>query len=323
MITDMHCHFVPGPFLDFVTRHDEFAIRVAAPQGDDVWARFGSLDVRLNTTFFDLTKQTARMRTLGIQRSVLSLATSFIDYSVPADLACRAARLFNDGLAAAIEGRVDFRGWAFLPLQDPAAAALELRRCVSELGFVGGHVASNVNGLHLHEDMFAPVHRVASELGVPLFVHPADPAGKERMRDYELTIVAGYLFDNTLNLLKLVCSGFLDRWPDAKLVFAHTGAFGLLLRARMQREVDTNPMLSKTLTRSVGEYMRRLYFDTVCFEPAVLRYATSIVPIEHFVMGSDAPFPLGEPEPVDFVRKALPADQAHKVLAENFDRLLA
>ena len=57
------------------------------------------------------------------------------------------------------------------------------------------------------------------------FVHPADPPGKERTREYELTVVAGYLFDNTINILKMVCSGFLDRWPRLKLVCAHTGAF--------------------------------------------------------------------------------------------------
>jgi aminocarboxymuconate-semialdehyde decarboxylase len=194
---------------------------------------------------------------------------------------------------------------------------------VTELGFVGGHVASNVNGRHLHDDWFAPVHRAAVDLNVPLFVHPADPAGKERMTDFELTIVAGYLFDNTLNLLKMVCSGFLERWPALKLVFAHTGAFGLLLRNRMQREVDTNAVLSQTLPRPVGDYMRQLYFDTVCFEPAILRFAASIVPIEHLMMGSDAPFPLGEPAPVAFVREALNAADAEQVLCKNFDRLIA
>jgi aminocarboxymuconate-semialdehyde decarboxylase len=157
---------------------------------------------------------------------------------------------------------------------------------------------------------------------VPLFVHPADPLGKDRTREYELTIVAGYLFDNTINILKLICSGFLDRWPALKLVFAHAGAFSLNLRARMQREVDTNPVLSSTLKRPVGDYLRGLYFDSICFEPAILRYVTEVVPVEHLLLGSDAPFPLGEPNPVTFVKNALPADQAELILNRNFDRLL-
>ena len=35
--------------------------------------------------------------------------------------------------------------------------------------------------------------------------------------------MAGYLFDNTINILKMICSGFLDRWPDLKLLCAHAG----------------------------------------------------------------------------------------------------
>jgi aminocarboxymuconate-semialdehyde decarboxylase len=68
--------------------------------------------------------------------------------------------------------------------------------------------------------------------------------------------------------------------------------------------------------------LRRLYFDTVCFEPGILQYAASAVPVEHLLMGSDAPFPLGEPQPVKFVRKALPADQAEAVMQHNFARLV-
>jgi aminocarboxymuconate-semialdehyde decarboxylase len=107
-----------------------------------------------------------------------------------------------------------------------------------------------------------------------------------------------------------------------KLVCAHTGAFSLLLRNRMQREVDTNATLSGTLPRKVGDYLRDFYFDTVCFEPDYLRYAAGVVPAEHLLLGSDAPFPLGEPDPVNFVRRALPAEQAELALSGNFRRLI-
>jgi aminocarboxymuconate-semialdehyde decarboxylase len=106
-----------------------------------------------------------------------------------------------------------------------------------------------------------------------------------------------------------------------KFVCAHTGAFSLMLRNRMQREVDTNATLSHTLPRKVGDYLRALYFDTVCFEPEYLRLATALVPAENLLLGSDAPFPLGEPDPVNFVRRALPAEQAELALSANFHRL--
>eukprot|EP01035_Chromulina_nebulosa_P006612 gene6612-8936_t len=268
-------------------------------------------------------KQRERMQRDGVERTILSLATPFIDYHLDAKIATEAARVFNDALASSIAtDPTHFGGWALLPMQDPQAAAAELRRCVRDHGFVGGHIASNVRGVYLHDERFAPIFQAAVDLNVPLFVHPADPLGKERTREYELTIVAGYLFDNTINILKMICSGFLDRWPTLKLVCAHAGAFSPVLRARMQREVDTNPALSRTLTMPVGDYLRRLYFDTICFEPAILRYVADVVPVEHLMLGSDAPFPLGEPDPVNFVKNALPADQVELILRRNFDRML-
>jgi aminocarboxymuconate-semialdehyde decarboxylase len=322
MITDIHCHFVPEEFFAFAKSRDEFAIKVKRQEGDLVDLDIRGMHFGLNTTFFDMNKQLERMRRDGVERTILSQATPFIDYHLDAKIAVEAARVFNDSLAAAIApDKTRFGGWALLPMQDPQAAALELRRCVRDHGFVGGHIASNVRGVYLHDDSFAPIFQAAVDLNVPLFVHPADPLGKDRTKEFELTIVAGYLFDSTINILKMICSGFLDRWPTLKLVCAHAGAFSPALRARMQREVDTNPALSATLKMPVGDYLRRLYFDTICFEPAILRYVAEVVPVEHLMLGSDAPFPLGEPDPVNFVRNALPADQAELILKRNFDRL--
>jgi aminocarboxymuconate-semialdehyde decarboxylase len=323
MITDIHCHFVPEEFFRFAQTRDEFAITIKRRESDLVDLDIRGMHFGLNTTFFEMAKQRERMQRDGVERTILSLATPFIDYHLDAGLANEAAQVFNDSLAAAIApDRSHFGGWALLPMQDPQMAATELRRCVREHGFIGGHIASNVRGIYLHDEQFSPIFQAAVDLNVPLFVHPADPLGKDRMKEYELTIVAGYLFDSTINILKMICSGFLDQWPTLKLVCAHSGAFSPALRARMQREVDTNPHLQKTLTMPVGDYLRRLYFDSICFEPAMLRYVTEVVPVERVMLGSDAPFPLGEPDPVNFVRKALPANQAEMILRTNFTRML-
>ena len=77
---------------------------------------------------------------------------------------------------------------------------------------------------------------------MPLFVHPTDPPGKDRTREYELTVVAGYLFESTINIMRMICSNFLDKYGDLKWVVAHTGAFSLMLRNRMQRRLNAQPM---------------------------------------------------------------------------------
>jgi aminocarboxymuconate-semialdehyde decarboxylase len=323
MITDIHCHFIPDALFKLAQQRKEFDTRVTARDGERIDIQVRGMHFGLNPTFFEPVRQIARMDQLGIDRTVVSLATPLVNYYLEPRLACEAARLCNDGfaeLAAAHGGR--FLAWAFLPMQDPAAAAAELRRCVVEHGFVGGHVATNVRGTYLPDEAFRAIFDMAKELDVPLLLHPVDPPGRDRTGDYELTVVAGYLFDSTVSIFRMICSNFLDRYDGGlKLVCAHTGAFSLLLRNRMQREVDTNAVLSRTLPRKVGDYLRELYFDTVCFEPDYLRYAAGIVPAERLLLGSDAPFLLGEPDPVNFVRKALPAAQAELALSANFQRL--
>jgi aminocarboxymuconate-semialdehyde decarboxylase len=294
MITDIHCHYVPDSFFRFARSRPEFSIVTKRQEGDAVDLDIRGMHFGLNTTFFHMEKQLERMQRDGVERAMLSQATPFIDYQLDAALAVEAAIAFNDGLAQAIApDRRRLGGWALLPMQDPEAAARELRRCVRDHRFIGGHIASNVHGLYLNDSQFTPIFEAAVDLNVPLFVHPADPLGKDRTREYELTIVAGYLFDSTINILKMICSGFLDRWPTLKLVCAHGAAFGPALRARMQREVDTNPQLRRTLTKPVGDYLRQLYVDSICFEPAMLRYVAEVLPVQHIMLGSDAPFPLG------------------------------
>jgi aminocarboxymuconate-semialdehyde decarboxylase len=322
MITDIHCHFIPENYFQFVQARPEFDVCVINAIGDSVDLQCRGLRYGLNRTFFEPTRQIARMNELGIDRTVVSLATPMVNYYLDPGLAVEAARVCNDGFAElAAMNPTRFAAWAFLPMQEPQAAAAELRRCVRDYGFVGGHVATNVRGDYLPDERFRPIFDAAVDLDVPLFLHPADPPGKDRTSDYELTVVAGYLFDSTINIFRMICSNFLDRYSGVKLVCAHTGAYSLMLRNRMQREVDTNSVLSRTLPRKIGDYLRTLYFDTVCFEPDYLQFATRIVPAENLLLGSDAPFPLGEPDPVKFVRRALPLEHADLVLSSNFHRL--
>jgi aminocarboxymuconate-semialdehyde decarboxylase len=322
MITDIHCHFIPRPYFDFVQRHGEFDVRISYGKDDAIDLICRGAHYGLNHTFFEPARQIARMDALGIDRAVISLATPLINYYVEPKLALAAARLCNDGFAELVASEPSrFAAWAFLPMHDAQEAADELRRCVREHGFVGGHVATNVRGTYLPDARFRPIFDAAKELDMPLFLHPADPPGRDRTADYELTVVAGYLFDSTVNVLRMICSNFLDQYRGLKLVCAHAGGYSLMLRARMQREVDTNAALSAALPRKVGDCLRGLYFDTVCFEPDYLRFATLVVPPEQFLLGSDAPFPLGEPDPVKFVAGALPPREAQLVLSENFARL--
>ena len=111
MITDIHRHFVPTAFFDFVKSRSDFAVTVKREEGDLIDVDIRGMHFGLNKTFFNLPRQIERMKREGVERAVLSLATPFIDYHLDAGLAVEAARHFNDGLASAIRCRSSCTSW--------------------------------------------------------------------------------------------------------------------------------------------------------------------------------------------------------------------
>ena len=324
MAIDIHCHYIPDAYWRHIQEDGRFGVRLAWGEGGKGELAVGTRRYGISRAFFDLDLQIARMDRLGIDVAVISLATPLINYAVPEREAVQAAEIFNDEVARVRrEGGGRFEGWAFLPMQSPGAAARELRRSVEHLGLRRGHIASNVAGRYLSDPPYAPIFEAAVALDVPLFVHPSNPPGQERLQEYELEVVSGYLFDSTVNIFHAIFGGLLDRFPALRLCVAHVGGYALLLRGRMQREVDTNPALAKRVHRPVGEYLKRLYYDTICFGEGYLDYAAKVVGSDRLVLGSDAPFLLGEPDPVAFIRRVYGEGRSGlQILHENATRLL-
>jgi aminocarboxymuconate-semialdehyde decarboxylase len=307
LITDVHVHHVPEAFVRMIERAAPLAVRLDPPDGESVKLKAGPLCYTLNRTFFDVERLIARMATMKVERAVLSLATPFVNYGVPASLGCEVAKFYNDEIAKVCRLAPDrFGAWAYLPMQDAHGAAAELRRAIRELRLTGAYLPSNVNGRYLDAEEFAPIFSTAAELDIPLFVHPSNPPARERTAHYELAVVAGYLFDTTLNIFHMIFGGLFDRYPHLRICFTHLGGYVTLLYSRMTRELDTNPHLAAKLRRPLLDYLRSLYFDTICFDPIYARSAVDsrVVDFGHLLLGSDTPFLLGEPDPVGFVERS-------------------
>lgn len=306
MATDVHCHYVPPQYLHYIAAH-ESSFGMRWNWLDDERARLDAagMSFAMCRDFVEADRHLHEMDRLGIRKRVLSLATPLINYRAEGAVAIEGARLVNEELAKLKATHPErFDAWAYLPMQAPEESARELERAVRELGLCGGHVSSNVLGRYLDDPAFDVVFATAAGLDVPLFVHPSNPPGQDRLGKYELAVVGGYLFDTTLNIFNMIFGGLLDRHPQLRLCCTHAGGYALLLHGRVQREVDTNRELAARITRPVVEYLRTLYFDTVCLEANYLAYAIRVVGRDRFLLGSDAPFPLGEPDPVAFVRSA-------------------
>lgn len=49
---------------------------------------------------------------------------------------------------------------------------------------------------------------------------------------------------------------------------------------------------------------KTLFFDTVLFDPEALKFLRNIVGAEKIMLGSDYPFPIGDPNPLKIVENA-------------------
>ncbi|MET0634027.1 MAG: hypothetical protein ABWY92_24580, partial [Xanthobacteraceae bacterium] len=91
MVTDIHCHFIPEKYFELVRARPEFDVRVVGGEGDAVDLECRGLRYGLNRTFFEPARQIARMDGLGIDRTVVSLATPLVNYYLEPALAAHAA----------------------------------------------------------------------------------------------------------------------------------------------------------------------------------------------------------------------------------------
>lgn len=175
----------------------------------------------------------ADMDEADIDFQVLSLAASGFD-SLQAETAVPLAHDINDELSAAMRAHpTRFGGFATLPLQDPAASAAELDRCVRQLGFHGTMLNGTTHGLFLDDPRFLPVFECAAHLGVPVYLHPAPPtrnvfralySGLPDDLGYMLSIAGwGWHAETGLHTLRLIVSGLFDRLPDLQLIIGHMG----------------------------------------------------------------------------------------------------
>jgi predicted TIM-barrel fold metal-dependent hydrolase len=168
----------------------------------------------------------------GIDVQVLSHGAPSAQ-KLPADIAADLTRRVNDRLHAAISAHPQrFAGFAALPTADPAAAADELERAVTRLGFKGAMLHGLANGVFLDEKRFWPIYERAQKLDVPLYMHPGLPHDavmdayyKEYAKDFPMVIRAawGYTVETATLGIRLVLSGVFEAYPRLKIILGHLG----------------------------------------------------------------------------------------------------
>jgi 2,3-dihydroxybenzoate decarboxylase len=173
------------------------------------------------------------MDAAGIDFQVLSHAPSVVqqlDGSEARELAIGA----NDRLHDAVDRNPEhFAAFAALPTTDPRAAADELERTVSQLGFKGAMIHGRSRGEEFHDlQKFWPIFERAQYLDVPIYIHPGPPHPAvaqayyaDYVEDYPFLNSAawGFTIDTANQVVRMILSGLFDAYPRLKIIVGHMG----------------------------------------------------------------------------------------------------
>ena len=292
MVIDVHNHFYPPEYLDSL-QHPDSVVSVTFDDAGNPCVHYpGDYNVAVQG-HRDISYRAEVLEHEGVDTQVLTLTTPGTHVEPPAR-AVMLAKLVNDAFARIVKERTPrFAALATLPLCDPAASVVELRRAVEYLRFPGAMLFSNVNGIALADDRFLPLYEEANRLGAVLHIHPTSPVGVEAMTDFWLMPLVGFLADTTLAAARLVFAGVPERFPRIKWVLGHLGGAIPYIAERLDRGWRAFGDCRTHIERPPSEYLRDFYFDTVNFDPKALRFAANFAGAGQLLAGSDYPHQIG------------------------------
>ena len=213
---------------------------------------------------------------------------------------------------------------ALLPVQDPKAAADELRRATNELGLVGGLLPAPGLRVGYGDEQFNPLYEAAQSLGAMLAVHGA--ARKEVGIDAEADTGAAFVLSHTFAQMSqftgMIYARVFERYPHLKVAFLEAGCGWVpYLMERIDR--NTERINRKLATEQVRDHP--IYFHAELAEQDVMPLALSVVGEDRFIYASDFPHEPDEEvmEVLEnfLVREDISQSAKQGILCDNIERL--
>lgn len=205
------------------------------------------------------------------------------------------------------------------------AAAREVERAIKSLGLGGICVDCAQGDSYLDAPEASPTLEIAATLGVPVFVHPVNPAGLAERLAAKLDRT-GYLLargtETAASVLALMRSGIFDKLPNLKIVLPMIGVAVFFFAGIADYEYAQRRGWQGTLPSITR---KRLFVDTMGFDPAALYFAIELLGVEHVLLGSDWPImPITTRRKIEETLTALDLADAQKaaILGGNAMQLL-
>ncbi len=322
---DIHCHYFPEEYLKVF---NEDGKRVNAEYRMTEQGFYYKSPNSPNTAgpmalkFMDLKQRIADMDEQSVAVQVLSLTAPMV-YWGDADLDQKLAAAWNDAASAAHQAHPErLVAFCTLPMLYPDRAVAELNRASKLPGVRGVYVGTNINGKDLSDPLFEPAWTRIEELGLPVFLHPIQGVGGDRLRKFFLSNLLGNPIDSAIAACHLIFGGVLDRHPKLRFGLPHGGGALLILIGRMDHGWQVRPEI-KQLPKAPSSYLDRFYFDTIVHSKDIMEFVIKEVGAERVMIGSDYCFDMGYERPLQFLEQInLTSDQRRMILGGTAAKVL-
>ncbi|MCL5263925.1 MAG: amidohydrolase [Chloroflexi bacterium] len=293
MKIDLHTHFYPPKYFEFLEEHNTKYEMTKDATGKKILKHKGARFLTITPEMTSPENRLKQMDEVGVDVQVLSLSVPNVYFSDD-DNNLYLARETNDYLAA-LRDRYPKRFWclASVPLGNVEHALRELDRAINQLGMNGVIVGSNIDGRPLNSPEFEPFWAACNRMKLTVTMHPMPPLGSELMFEYGLAPMVGFIFDSTLAAARMAYDGIFERYPDMKLVLPHLGGAIPYIVERLDNGFRAIPDCRERISRLPSEYLKNVYYDTVSFHAPALMCAYHTVGVDRIVMGSDYPHIIG------------------------------
>lgn len=305
-VIDTHVHALPVALLRQIADRevDGFSAapldggwRIQLPGGDS--PRF------VRTPMTDAARRAEWAGRQGLTGQVVS---PWLDAQPTAPMPEAAARDWARRLNVALAEQEEANGHAVLgTVAVTGFAGRDLRQAVDEDGMTGLILSTNPSGCDdLTDPVLEELWETAAGLDVPVVLHPpTDGPARALPGSAEFGNTFCRLVDTTFAVSKLLLSGVLDRHPGLRLVVVHGGGFLPYQSRRLDGGHRADALSGYRIERDrPSDYVPDLFFDTVALRPESVRFLADTAGPGHVLLGSDYPFPLGDPDPVGTVRSA-------------------
>jgi len=321
MIIDTHAHVVPATMLEALSSEKRL-FRSVKLHSDGPAPRMefaeGGPGRPIQPRLRDLDQRRAWLNEARVDRQLVGGWTDVYGYDLPPPEGADWARFYNEHMARDAAALPSLTALATVPLQDGALAAKVLEEAL-DAGFHGAMIATQPKGVggNLDDPSLDPFWELASARKAAIFLHPHYICSDDRLDGYDLINAVGRLADTTIAVARLLFSGHLTRFPGVSLLLSHAGGALPYALGRLKRNRVIHPEYADP-----EEGFRRLFFDTVLFEPRALRYLCDVVGADKVMLGSDYPFGIGDPDPCHVVdRTELTVAERDAILGGNAARI--